>query len=185
MTSENYTKLDDRDLAKRCAKSDRLAQKVLYERYYSKMYSLCLRYSDSKDDAKDALHDGFILLFSKIGSYRGSGSLEGWIRRLFVNNMLMKIRKNDLLKESTNVEDVSWNIPVKESVYDKLRGDDVVKLISQMPQGYRLIFNMVAIEGYSYEEVAKMLEVEVVSVRSQLSRARNWLKVRIIKMEEM
>ena len=177
--------MSDADLVQECVKSNPLAQKVLYERYYSRMLSLCIRYSDSKDDAKDSLHDGFIALFSKIESYSGKGSFEGWMRRLFVNNMLMKIRKRDLIRESVSVDDMSWNLPVKEDVFDKLRSKDVIKLISQMPQGYRVVFNMIVIEGYSYQEVAKELNVSEVSVRSQLSRGRLWLRERITKMEEM
>jgi RNA polymerase sigma-70 factor (ECF subfamily) len=111
--------MSDQDLVQECVKSNPAAQKVLYERYYSRMLALCLRYSDSKDDAKDSLHDGFILLFSKIESYSGKGSFEGWMRRVFVNNMLMKFRKRDVFKESVSVDDVTWNVPVKEDVFEK------------------------------------------------------------------
>ena len=99
--------------------------------------------------------------------------------------MLMKIRKRDLIRESVSVDDMSWNLPVKEDVFDKIRSKDVIKLISQMPQGYRVVFNMIVIEGYSYQEVAQELNVSEVSVRSQLSRGRLWLRERITKMEEM
>ena len=117
MLSKSYTTMSDQDLVQECVKSNPAAQKVLYERYYSRMLALCLRYSDSKDDAKDSLHDGFILLFSKIESYSGKGSFEGWMRRVFVNNMLMKFRKRDVFKESVSVDDMTWNVPVKEDVF--------------------------------------------------------------------
>ncbi|MBQ5747411.1 MAG: sigma-70 family RNA polymerase sigma factor [Bacteroidales bacterium] len=184
MLSKSYTTMSDQDLAQECVKSNPVAQKVLYERYYSRMLSLCLRYSDSKDDAKDSLHDGFILLFSKMELYSGKGSFEGWMRRLFVNNMLMKIRKKDIFRESVSVDDVTWNLPVKEDVFDKIRSKDVIKLISQMPQGYKVVFNMIVIEGYSYNEVAQELNISEVSVRSQLSRGRMWLRERILKLED-
>jgi RNA polymerase sigma-70 factor (ECF subfamily) len=177
--------MSDQDLVQECVKSNPAAQKVLYERYYSRMLALCLRYSDSKDDAKDSLHDGFILLFSKIESYSGKGSFEGWMRRVFVNNMLMKFRKRDVFKESVSVDDVIWNVPVKEDVFEKIGSKNIIKLISQMPQGYKVVFNMIVIEGYSYKEVAQKLNVSEVSVRSQLSRGRMWLKERILKMENM
>ena len=184
MLLKSYTTMSDQDLAQECVKSNPEAQKVLYERYYSRMLSLCLRYSDSKDDAKDSLHDGFILLFSKIELYSGKGSFEGWMRRLFVNNMLMKIRKKDIFRESVSVDDVTWSLPVKEDVFDKIRSKDVIKLISQMPQGYKVVFNMIVIEGYSYNEVAQELNISEVSVRSQLSRGRMWLRERILKLED-
>lgn len=183
MLSKSYTTMSDQDLVQECVKSNPAAQKVLYERYYSRMLALCLRYSDSKDDAKDSLHDGFILLFSKIESYSGKGSFEGWMRRVFVNNMLMKFRKRDVFKESVSVDDVTWNVPVKEDVFEKIGSKNIIKLISQMPQGYKVVFNMIVIEGYSYKEVAQKLNVSEVSVRSQLSRGRMWLKERILKME--
>lgn len=185
MLSKSYTTMSDQDLVQECVKSNPAAQKVLYERYYSRMLALCLRYSDSKDDAKDSLHDGFILLFSKIESYSGKGSFEGWMRRVFVNNMLMKFRKRDVFKESVSVDDVTWNVPVKEDVFEKIGSKNIIKLISQMPQGYKVVFNMIVIEGYSYKEVAQKLNVSEVSVRSQLSRGRIWLKERILKMENM
>lgn len=185
MLSKSYTTMSDQDLVQECVKSNPAAQKVLYERYYSRMLALCLRYSDSKDDAKDSLHDGFILLFSKIESYSGKGSFEGWMRRVFVNNMLMKFRKRDVFKESVSVDDVTWNVPVKEDVFEKIGSKNIIKLISQMPQGYKVVFNMIVIEGYSYKEVAQKLNVSEVSVRSQLSRGRMWLKERILKMENM
>ena len=185
MLSKSYTTMSDQDLVQECVKSNPAAQKVLYERYYSRMLALCLRYSDSKDDAKDSLHDGFILLFSKIESYSGKGSFEGWMRRVFVNNMLMKFRKRDVFKESVSVDDVTWNVPVKEDVFEKIGSKNIIKLISQMPQGYKVVFNMIVIEGYSYKEVAQKLNISEVSVRSQLSRGRMWLKERILKMENM
>lgn len=185
MLSKSYTTMSDQDLVQECVKSNPAAQKVLYERYYSRMLALCLRYSDSKDDAKDSLHDGFILLFSKIESYSGKGSFEGWMRRVFVNNMLMKFRKRDVFKESVSVDDVTWNVPVKEDVFEKIGSKNIIKLISQMPQGYKVVFNMIVIEGYSYKEVAQKLNVSEVSVRSQLSRGRMWLKERILKMDNM
>ena len=131
------------------------------------------------------LHDGFILLFSKIESYSGKGSFEGWMRRVFVNNMLMKFRKRDVFKESVSVDDVTWNVPVKEDVFEKIGSNNIIKLISQMPKGYKVVFNMIVIEGYSYKEVAQKLNISEVSVRSQLSRGRMWLKERILKMENM
>ena len=185
MLSKSYTTMSDQDLVQECVKSNPAAQKVLYERYYSRMLALCLRYSDSKDDAKDSLHDGFILLFSKIESYSGKGSFEGWMRRVFVNNMLMKFRKRDVFKESVSVDDVTWNVPVKEDVFEKIGSKNILTLIYQMPQGYKVVFNMIVIEGYSYKEVAQKLNVSEVSVRSQLSRGRMWLKERILKMENM
>ncbi len=185
MLSKSYSTMSDEDLVKACVRNNTEAQKVLYERYYSRMLALCLRYSDNKDDAKDSLHDGFIAIFSKISSYSGSGSFEGWMRRVFVNLMLMKIRRKDVVKESVNVDDFTWAIPVQENVFDKIRSKDVIKLISEMPQGYRIVFNMVVIEGYSYQEVAKELNISEVSVRSQLSRGRMWLRNKISKMEDM
>lgn len=143
------------------------------------MYSLCMRYIGNKETAKDILHDGFIILFSKLDTYKGEGSFEGWARRIFINAALMHIRKSDVLKFSEEVETSAINLKVESSALERLEAERLMKLVCSMPVGFRTVFNMYAIEGYSHQEIAKELNITEGGSRSQLSRARLWLQERL------
>ncbi len=143
------------------------------------MYSLCMRYVGNKETAKDILHDGFIILFSKLDTYKGEGSFEGWARRIFINAALMHIRKSDVLKFSEEVETSAINLKVESSALERLEAERLMKLVCSMPVGFRTVFNMYAIEGYSHQEIAKELNITEGGSRSQLSRARLWLQERL------
>ena len=162
-----------------CLKNNRLAQKELYGKLASRMYSLCIRYVGDREIAKDILHDGFIILFSKLETYKGEGSFEGWARRIFTNAALMHIRKSDVLKFSEEIETSAMNMKVEPNALERLEADRLMKLISAMPAGFRTVFNMYAIEGYSHQEIAKELNITEGGSRSQLSRARLWLQERL------
>lgn len=174
---------DEQHLILECGKQNRLAQKYLYEKYSSRMYALCLRYVKNRDDAEDILQDGFVTVFSKIRSYGGEGSFEGWMRKVFVNTALMKLRKKDLLNESVDVTEAR-NIALNDNVFEKMEGREIFNLISSMPTGFRTVFNMSVIEGYSHHEISEALGISEGTSRSQLNRARMWLQERIKIMEE-
>ena len=160
-------------------KQDSQSQKGLYDLLAPNMLSLCQRYLKDREAAKDVMQDGFVTLFEKISDYRGDGSFEGWARRIFVNTALMQLRRNDALKFSENIEDSQAMQMVQSNTLEKIGADEIFKLVNSMPDGFRTVFNLYVIEGYSHEEIAKMLSITVGGSRSQLSRARAWLQSKI------
>ena len=158
---------------------DPRAQKSIYELLSPKMYALCIRYMGDKDAAADVLQDGFVTLFDKLDTYSGQGSFEGWARRIFVNTALMALRKHDILKESDDIEEAYSIQDDAVNVIQSLNYADLMKLVSQLPTGYRAVFNMFVIEGYSHKEIAQALGIEEVTSRSQLLRARIMLQEKI------
>ncbi len=164
-----------------CKKGDRIAQKAVYDRLAPKMFPVCLRYVSQRSVAEDMLQDGFVALFSKIDSYKGEGSFEGWARRIFVNTCLMYLRKKDALKMS---EDIETARHVSSGYSDQVQDigyKELMQLITSMPTGFRTVFNLYVLEGYSHREIAKMLDITEVTSRTQLSRARLWLQGKIKK----
>jgi len=166
-----------------CLKESRLAQKELYGKLAPRMYSLCMRYIGNRETAKDILHDGFVVLFSKLKTYKGEGSFEGWARRIFINTALMHLRRSDVLKYSEEIGEAAADITVSPSVIEKMEAERLMKLVCMMPAGFRTVFNMYAIEGYTHSEIAKELDITEGGSRSQLSRARIWLQERLQEMK--
>lgn len=175
---------DEKELLSACVKKDRRAQRVLYELYSPKMLTVCIRYVGEKERAMDTLHDGFITVFEKIGSYNGTGSFEGWLRRIFANTALMALRKGDVLKFSEELSDVAKEFTADSDTLSGINSKELLRLIASMPVGFRTVFNMYSIEGYNHQEIAKELKISEGSSRSQLSRARVWLQEKI-KREEI
>jgi RNA polymerase sigma factor, sigma-70 family len=165
-----------------CIKGDRTAQKELYDLFSAKMFGVCLRYVGSRENAKDVLQEGFISVFDKIGSYRGEGSFEGWMRRVFVNESLMYLRRNDVLKHSSDIDVVPLgDMGSAEGTLDNLSMKDVMKIINGMPAIYRSVLNLAVFEDYTHKEIAKELGITELSSRSILTRARQWVKREIKK----
>jgi RNA polymerase sigma-70 factor (ECF subfamily) len=172
----------DEQLVKECIKKDIRAQKQLYEKYAPLMMSVCLRYVKDREIAQNLLQDGFIKLFDKIHTYSGTGSFVGWMRRIFVNTALEYLRHNDVFKYSTDV-DAAYDIESEdESPVDKISADELMKCIEELPHGFRTVFNMFAIEGYSHAEIAEQLGIQESTSRSQYARARTLLQQKIMKL---
>lgn len=176
---DNLSLIPERELIKQCLGNNRLAQKEMYERLSPRMFSVCIRYIGDKYKAQDVLHDGFITLFAKLRTFKGDGSFEGWARRIFINTALMQIRKADVLKNSEDIEAPHIDLKYSDNIIDKIDADKLFAIISQMPSGFRTVFNLYVIEGYSHDEIAKALNITEGGSRSQLSRAREWLKIRM------
>ncbi len=171
------------EIADRCRDGDSRSQRELYEALSPKMYALCIRYMGDSDSAQDVLQDGFVTLFSKIGSYSGSGSFEGWARAVFVNTALMALRKKDLLRESEDIDAArsvagDWPGAVQDIGYKEL-----LALVADLPAGFRTVFNMYVMEGYSHKEIAQALGISEATSRSQLQRARMLLQKKIFERE--
>jgi RNA polymerase sigma-70 factor (ECF subfamily) len=170
-------------LIKACLQGDRKAQRKLYEQLAPKMFPVCLRYMNNREQAEDVLQDGFVTLFSKLDSYSGTGSFEGWARKIFVNTALMQLRRNDVLKESDDL-DGAWDIGSPEpSAIQDIGYKELMELIGELPPGFRTVFNMYVIEGYSHKEIAEELGISENTSRSQLQRARVILQKKILEKQ--
>lgn len=172
LNNEIVLLVTEKELIDRCCKGDALAQRELYELYAKPMYGVCCRYVKDREVAKDMLHDGFITLFTKIGDFRSEGSFEGWCRRIFVNTMLGYLRRHNPLNESDDIETNFTLHNHEASALEQMTGHEVLDCIDLLPQGYRTILNLFAIEGYSHKEVAQMMGISENTSRSQFSRAR-------------
>lgn len=178
---ENKKHLDTRleEWIEGAKKGDRTSQKALYDLLASKMFAVCYRYMGDRDTAEDILQDGFVTLFSKLDSYSGAGSFEGWARRIFVNTALMSLRKKDALKNSEDVS-TAWGISTDTpSAIEKIGYDELMKMVASLSPGFRTVFNMYVIEGYSHKEIGEALGISETTSRSQLQRARMLLQAKI------
>ncbi|MCC7302904.1 MAG: RNA polymerase sigma factor [Bacteroidia bacterium] len=176
--------MSDEELVSGCLKKNPLAQKQLWERFSRKMMGVCLRYSNDKDDAEDILQVGFIKVFENIESFKGSGSLEGWVRRIMVNTALNHYRQNKQSRESLDIEVVDYMVEGDNQVSDRLDAKELMRMIQKLPPGFRSVFNLFAIEGYSHREIAEMLEISEGTSKSQYARARMYLQRMILKEEK-
>jgi RNA polymerase sigma factor (sigma-70 family) len=165
----------EEELLKGCLKRDRNAQQQLFDLYSSKMYALCYRYVRHAMEAEDILVTAFTKVFDRIGQFKGEGSFEGWIRRIMVNEALTYLRKSRTMYLETDLEQADRE-PDYDKLSDHLEAEDLMKMIQELPAGYRLVFNMYAIDGYSHKEIAEQLGISENTSKSQLSRARVYLQ---------
>ena len=178
MNSDN-----DLQLVKGCIDGDLVSQKILYERFSKKMMGVCLRYADNYEDAQDILQEGLIKVFKNMHSFKGSGSLEGWIRKIITNTALAVYRKSNPLRLSKGMEELEL-IPASDgNIIGSISANELLNIIRKLPSGYRIVFNLYAIEGYSHKEIAEQLDITESTSKSQYSRARSLLK-KIIQSEE-
>ncbi|MDX1905074.1 MAG: sigma-70 family RNA polymerase sigma factor [Thermonemataceae bacterium] len=167
-------KITEEELIKRCLKADPLAQRYLYEKYAAKFLGICKRYFVNIHDAEDVLVMAFAKIFEKIKHYRGEGSFEGWMKRLLINECLTTLRKKQILFVEADAHvQLADNTETAEQM---LNTEDLLACLQRLPDGYRTVFNLYAIEGYSHQEIANMLNISEGTSKSQLSRARNLLQ---------
>ena len=174
--------MNEEQLVNKCLEKDTLAQKQLFEFYSKRMMGVCLRYSKDSEEAQDVLQMGFIKVFEKLDMYNHKGSLEGWIRKIIVNTALDNIRKNKKLMNNVEIEKVDYQLHnYNENAIDTLSAQDLLKVIQSMPTGFKTVFNMFVIEGYSHKEIAEELNISINTSKSQFSRARAYLQKVLIK----
>nr|WP_294870398.1 RNA polymerase sigma factor [uncultured Pedobacter sp.] len=170
------------ELLEGCKAGNRKMQEALYRQTAPKMLVVCMRYAKDKMEAEDVLQMGYIKIFQKINEYRGDGAFEGWIRRVMVNTAIESYRKNLRTMNVVPIED-AYDQPSTGFDFSRLGMQDLLKVIQKLADGYRVVFNMYIIEGYSHKEIAETLGISEGASKSQLSRARAILKEEIIKME--
>lgn len=167
-----------------CKKGDAKAQRELFEHFSARMLSLCCRYVADKMEAEDVLVTAFTKVFERIDQYKGEGSFEGWIRRIMVNESLTYLRRNKNMYLETDIEEADRQ-PDLARLEPTLEAEDLMKLINELPSGYRMVFNMYAIDGYSHKEIAEYLGISENTSKSQLSRARATLQRHLMAMEHV
>ena len=178
-TSENVTTLTEQQMINLCKRGDRAAQKALFDSLSKKMFPLCIRYMGDRDAAEDVLQEGFISLFSKLDSYSGEGSFEGWARKVFVNTALMTLRRNDVMKQTEDIE-IARNVTGNEtSALQNMSYKELLDVVAELPPGFRTVFNLFLVEGYSHKEISEILGISEATSRSQLQRARVMLQNKI------
>ncbi len=175
VNTESNQNIPESDLIKGCLENDRKMQELLYQRYSAKMFAVCLRYCKNSDDAQDLLQDGFVKVFRNIEKFRGDGSFEGWIRRIFVNTSIEHFRRSVKNHFTTDTEEIKIEDP-SLSALDNLAEKDIIKMIQELSPGYRQVFNMYVIEGYSHKDIGDILGISEGTSKSQLARAKGILK---------
>ncbi len=174
--------LTERELVEGCQREDRRCQEALYTRFARRMYAVCLRYARHELEAQDLMQEGFIRVFDKLGTFRLEGSLEGWVRRIMVTTSINHYRRKAFQNEKFGLEHVPEE-PVASVAMENLGEAELLKLVEGLPDGYRLVFNLFAIEGFDHAEIASMLGCGESTSRSQLAKARRMLQVRLGKDE--
>jgi len=176
--------MDEQQLIEGCKKGNRKAQKELYETYSRKMMGVCLRYVNDRETARDLLQDGFVRVFTSLASYSGIGSFEGWMRKIFVNSALEYLRKSDVLRDAADLDNTAELVGPNSSVISQMSAAELMQIVNELPTGFRTVFNLFAIEGYSHKEIGDMLQITESTSRSQYTRAKQLLQRKINELYE-
>lgn len=175
--------MEEAILVQECLRGNARAQKALFDKFAPKMLAVCARYMKDQAETEDVFQIGMVKVFNKLADFKAEGPLEGWIRRIMVNSCLDQLRKNQRFITDKSFDDVSYRIEVKEEISSQLMAEDLIALIQKMPAGYRVVFNMFAIEGFSHQEIAIQLNITESTSKSQYLRARAYLRQRIEEKE--
>ena len=172
----------EKDIIRGCKSGSEYYFKVLYDRYKGKLMGICLRYCNNREQAHDALQESFIAIILSIKNFNGAGTFEGWITRVTINTTLRIGRKWDFKKADIEIE--TLELPSQEiDPNQQLSYNQLLNLIQRLPHGYRLVFNLYVLDGYTHKEIAKLLNISIGTSKSQLARAKNKLATWLIKME--
>ena len=179
--------INDAEIINGCVKGDRAAQDNLYKMFASLMFGVCIRYCSDRNEAKDVMQEGFIKVYTNIKNFRKQGSLEGWIKRIIVNTALDNFKKKQKLYNHTNIDDINElsieNDEESEPQDDDFSEKELLAMIQKLPDGYRMVFNLYAIEDYSHKQIAEMLKISESTSKTQLFKARNLLQRKIKELK--
>jgi RNA polymerase sigma-70 factor (ECF subfamily) len=164
-----------------CLQNDHRSQELLYNRYAPGMFGVCLRYCDNVDDAEDVLQDAFILVFSHLKTFRSEGSFEGWIKRIIINSAINFLKKKVISLAMVPIHEEIFDATIHADILSKLSEKDLLTMIRNLPPGYRTVFNLFVIDGYSHNEIAERLGFTVSNSKTQLMRAKIALRMMLIK----
>ncbi|WP_375578542.1 sigma-70 family RNA polymerase sigma factor [Marivirga tractuosa] len=178
----NKSKTEE-DLIAGCIKQKASAQRALFDKYSGRMLSLCRRYVKDVLEAEGVMITAFTKIFKRIEQYTGEGNFEGWMKRIMVNESLQYLRKHKNMQLNMDIEE-AHHLPNYDAMEDYLQTEDLMQMIAELPVGYRTVFNLYAIEGFSHKEIAEQLNINENTSKSQLSRARVYLQKRLAEMEQ-
>ena len=170
--------MSEKQLIEGCLNGNRSAQEELYNLYSRKMLGLCMRYVGNRETARDLIQDGFIKVFSSLKLYSGTGPFEAWIRKIFINVAIEHLRKKDFLYDTVDLDSMI-RITEDNTTVSNISAEMIMELVQLLPDGFRTIFNLYAIEGYSHKEIGDKLHISETTSRSQYARAKQWLKKRM------
>ena len=175
MTAASNHIPSESDLIKGCIEGDAQMQRLLYDQFSQKMYGVCLRYAENTEDANDVMQEGFIKVYKSLSKFRAEGSFEGWIRRIFINTSIEHYRKKVKLYNVTEVQENTIEDSELDAL-DSLATKDILNIVNKLSPGYKQVFNMHVVEGYSHKEIADLLGITEGTSKSQLARAKGVLK---------
>lgn len=171
--------IDEKELVKACLKNERHAQRTLYDLYAPSFLGIALRYTQTKEEAEDILIEGFSKIFSHLPEFRFDCSLHSWMKHIMLNCAISHLRKNKKRYSDLTIDEVIVCPHSPDKSDAKVTEKELWAAIQQMPETYRIIFNLFVVEGFSHKEIGEMLDIQECTSRSQLTRARNWLKERL------
>jgi RNA polymerase sigma-70 factor (ECF subfamily) len=163
-------------ILKGCKNGDKAAQRQFYEVFKKLVFSVVMRYAKDVPEAEDMMQDAFIKLYRDLYQYQPSGALGAWVRRVTVNTALMHLRKKKVLYSEIELYDLPEIHHSSSDVFDTIGAAEIMKMVQQLPDGYRIIFNLYVVEGYTHKEIASQLNISVNTSKSQLSRAKKMLR---------
>ncbi|MFC2109533.1 RNA polymerase sigma factor [Bacteroidota bacterium] len=173
--------MNTQKLIRDCQQNKPKAQAMVYELYAGKLFAVSYKYSRNRQEAEDNLHDGFMTIFNKIGQFKGTGSFEGWMKRIIINTALLKYRKDKVFQlVNEEIKDEEITVEIEE---ENVSIDELLNAIQELPNRYRLVFNLYVLDGYSHKEIAEMLGISEGTSKSNLSRARGILKQKLEQTE--
>lgn len=178
--------MSDPQIIELCARHDRKAQQELYDKYSRLLLGVCLRYASDKAEAEDILQDSFLKIFYNIQDYTGSGSFIGWLRKVTVNTAITHYHKNLKYRYGVEIEEYqSIETGVVSFEEDFYTSDELYRVLNELPTGYRMVFNLYAVEGYKHKEIAEMLGIDTNTSKSQYSRAKAVIRDKLEKLGKM
>jgi RNA polymerase sigma-70 factor (ECF subfamily) len=175
--------MSDQEIIGLCARHNRKAQQELYDRYSRLLLGVCLRYAADKAEAEDILQDSFLKIFYSIKDYTGSGSFIGWLRKIAVNTAITHYHKNLKYRYHIEIEEyVSVETGVTSFEEDYFTSEELYMVLNELPAGYRMVFNLYAVEGYKHKEIAEILNIDTNTSKSQYSRAKAVIRDKLEKL---
>lgn len=173
-------KLPEEQLLKKCLNNERKAQNILYRKHAPKLFGTCLRYAKNYTDAEDILQEGFIKVFRYLKDFRNEGNFEGWMRKIMVTTAINFYKRKNLLNKDIDPEFVNTPSVTTPDAISQLSNEELLSVVQKLPEGYRMVFNLNSIEGYSHKEISEIMNISINTSKSQLSRARNAIQHKLL-----
>jgi len=172
------------EIISRCLKNDRKAQQVLYDKYAPGLLGMCIRFTGNRAEAEDVLQEAFLKIFLNLDHYRGTSSLAAWMRRIVINTAITLYHRNKKHRNCVDVDDMREKTPGNCDISElEFTREEMLKVIMDLPPGYRMVFNLYAMEGYKHKEIAEEMGIDINTSKSQYSRAKKIIQCRLLKMK--